>query len=56
MILKGRAGVAYGRPMVVFLEGVVGLVWVLFLRAEGARKNGAFRAFLSLSGCSRYRF
>ena len=28
-VLKGRAGVAYGRPMVVFLEGVVGLVWVL---------------------------
>ena len=56
IVLKGRAGVAYGRPMVVFLEGVVGLVCVLFLRAEGARKNGAFSAFLSLSGCSRYRF
>ena len=38
MNFKCRAGVAYGRPMVVFLEGVVGLVCVLFLRAEGARK------------------
>ena len=52
MNFKCRAGVAYGRPMVVFLEGVVGLVWILFLRASGACKNGAFRAFLSLSGLS----
>ena len=56
MNFKCRAGVAYGRPMVVFLEGVVGLVWVLFLRAAGARKNVLFCAFLSLSGGSRYRF
>ena len=42
--------------MVVFLDDVVALVWVLFLRASGARKNGLFCAFLSLSGGSRYRF
>ena len=56
MNFKSRAGVAYGRPMVVFLEDVVALVWVLFSRAAGAPQNGAFNAFLSLAGCSRYRF
>ena len=42
--------------MVVFLEDVVALVWVLFLRAAGARKNCVFRPFLSLPGGPRYRF